>query len=872
MTPRDVDEDDPVLETITLADLRALPAIDESAGDWAPPVPPALLEVLDHARKLAGADAEALLSSMLETHCDDPEPWWGMALAMAKTGDLRSAATCYENFRDRVAHQMAMALDDASEDLNAAVARLTRLSPSLRRCRDHLLVARAEIAFAGLLLGIGNPAAAEAPMRRAIGRLRALWPRPWPILAEWLASAAIARVDAGATARAVRTLALALRLSQHDAENVGRTAMIARDLGVVLDRLDRLAEAEAMLDQARTLAASIEDRALRASVATARARNLGAQRRYVEAQAELTDALAMEPPARERIDALLGIATLNIRLDPALRDSARLDQARSSALEAAELLENLGGDPRPAWREIGTIAVLMGDMSSARDWLFRVLRAQPYGTLSAGERIALSYIPYLLRLAEGAYRKALFWAERRLVWGEQSAAALRDIMILREHCIAASGRVGDAARVRVHALAMLRDEAAMLRCALGRERGPADWNRLRLAREGLSVLAWMERSATDAEAPWRLGDALLSGRGLARGARRNSRAGLEAATTPSLRFAVGKLQAGQAVLALVALHPPRPVDPARPMRNGFLPPLLVALLHRFGDAVPTILELGDFALAAQEVEQWRNSIALGRAAMPPPRLAALLGPLATARRIFFLGEGSFEALPLRLFAPEAEIVQCATLAPSTAYQSVAGVAPVQALVAEDMLVEQDWRAATENELAAIGAVTPVTIVSAAGMTRPAILASLARSRRLHIIAHGDALREPAQVDLDVYDGAAIALTDEIRLSAGEIAGQRLEALDLVVLSSCDTGLGVHQQAEGMASMAAAFLDAGANCVIASLWPVPHEATAQFMGILYRELQHHGSAAALCRAQKLALAEGLPTRCWAAWTLHGHAPV
>lgn len=60
-------------------------------------------------------------------------------------------------------------------------------------------------------------------------------------------------------------------------------------------------------------------------------------------------------------------------------------------------------------------------------------------------------------------------------------------------------------------------------------------------------------------------------------------------------------------------------------------------------------------------------------------------------------------------------------------------------------------------------------------------------------------------------------------------------VDLVVLGGCDTAVGKDFFSEGMVTLAGAFLHAGARSVIASLWRVDDEATAQLMKLFYEEL-------------------------------------
>jgi len=121
---------------------------------------------------------------------------------------------------------------------------------------------------------------------------------------------------------------------------------------------------------------------------------------------------------------------------------------------------------------------------------------------------------------------------------------------------------------------------------------------------------------------------------------------------------------------------------------------------------------------------------------------------------------------------------------------------------------------------------------------------------VHFATHG--LLDSAHPDLS---GLVLSLVDEKGtpqdgfLRMQEIYNLRLPA-DLVVLSACQTALGREIRGEGLVGLTRGFMYAGARGVVASLWQVDDESTAELMKRFYRAMLKEGRrpADALRRAQ------------------------
>jgi CHAT domain-containing protein len=79
------------------------------------------------------------------------------------------------------------------------------------------------------------------------------------------------------------------------------------------------------------------------------------------------------------------------------------------------------------------------------------------------------------------------------------------------------------------------------------------------------------------------------------------------------------------------------------------------------------------------------------------------------------------------------------------------------------------------------------------------------------------------------------------LTAEEVGALRLDGTWLVVLSACETGVGEARSGEGVFGLRRAFMIAGAENLLMTLWPVADETTAKIMTDFYKEAFATGDA-------------------------------
>ncbi len=152
--------------------------------------------------------------------------------------------------------------------------------------------------------------------------------------------------------------------------------------------------------------------------------------------------------------------------------------------------------------------------------------------------------------------------------------------------------------------------------------------------------------------------------------------------------------------------------------------------------------------------------------------------------------------------------------------------------------------------------------------------ALESARYIHLATHGFVNEKTPALSGIAFSGHKAGHGDETDdgiLYAGEIYGLKLDA-ELVVLSSCESGIGKLVAGEGMIALTRGFLFAGARNIIYSLWKVDDRSTSALMVDFYRQtLAGKSYPAALCAAKRnlLNCAETAAPALWSGFVLMGH---
>jgi CHAT domain-containing protein len=178
----------------------------------------------------------------------------------------------------------------------------------------------------------------------------------------------------------------------------------------------------------------------------------------------------------------------------------------------------------------------------------------------------------------------------------------------------------------------------------------------------------------------------------------------------------------------------------------------------------------------------------------------------------------------------------------------------------------------------------VESLTGAAATKAAFVSAVPRARFVHVATHGYALGQGGEDEVAgllplascglAFAGVTRAngtlAPPESLLTAEELAGLDLTRAELVVLSACDTRVGLRRAGQALQSLETALAIAGARASLTSVWPVDDAAAQGLMAEFYRRLVAPGEtpSTALWEAKRSLRSKGAPLADWAGWTLSG----
>jgi CHAT domain-containing protein len=184
-------------------------------------------------------------------------------------------------------------------------------------------------------------------------------------------------------------------------------------------------------------------------------------------------------------------------------------------------------------------------------------------------------------------------------------------------------------------------------------------------------------------------------------------------------------------------------------------------------------------------------------------------------------------------------------------------------------------AATRDEVDAVAAImgvkpAPPDVLTDQSADKATFLKSnLGGYRFIHLATHGAALGELGLVNEPflVFGLPASGRFEDQILTMSEVMNLKLSA-DLVVLAACESGRGDILQGDGVASLASAFMYAGADSVLLSMWKLPSRPSVFFMQKFYGFLRdRHSKIEALRLSREAMMSRYKDPYYWAVFVLY-----
>ena len=763
---------------------------------------------------------------------------------------------------------------------------------------DSILEVNSSINLGKLELEVGDPAAAEPSLRAA--RIRSAELRHAVGEENALGQLARAYASRGEHALAIEHLDSALAIARShglrepEADDLELMAELyqsagryreslrylerARGLSDSLDMLTKLAHVS--LAEARAYAAlgNLPAASARATTMLARLRREGARSDELEAEllaAELAQRRGDSSAARawldsaSRVAASLGVGIARVRLGIT---RARVLDAAGRAREVVVALDAMAADS----------ALLTAAEQVERDGLLarsHLSVGNADSAVSAGRRAVAGVERIRGRMSTSELR-AGYTADRATIYADLVLA------LLRKGAVEEAFRVADAARGRA-LTERLGAEARSLPSTTQR-----DVAELRDLLARIEVLTARLRATDSARTRERGGTGSFVASALTRqlaAARREFE---------SLRVRVSQREPGAAIIGATTVdvrEVQRSLAPNEALLEFFsISDQLVTFVVRRDGVAWRSQPVGRDALA-ERVKSARSISANPPASEDAPLRALhalLIAPLERAhlldgvRDLDVVTHGALAYLPFAALRRDGasggrylvEDYNIATLGSASALAALRARAPVAAPDGASILAPlpgelQGSREEAYVVAASYGGTTPVI---GAGATEAALRTALGRAVVVHVATHGvfDA-RSPMFSGIRlVAPRTGVRAENDGRLETHEVLALDVRSR-LVFLSGCETALGPawstsFERTEDYVTLAQAFLFAGAQNVVATLWRIEDRSAAELAGAFYRSLATKSPVEALAEAQRSLIRRDRYRRpyYWAAYVVSG----
>jgi CHAT domain-containing protein len=764
---------------------------------------------------------------------------------------------------------------------------------------DDLFAVRARSLFAVLHQHAGEGAQAEALLQQSLAVFeRTLGPNhPWSV--ECLTTQANVRFDAGDidAAEALNRRAMALLDAGGDTHGIAYAALL-NNLGEVYWRRGDNAQAEALFLQSLAAAEKLEG--ARSYRVTTTLQDLGIVARQ---RGDYAKALEYDTRALFMREELLGPDHADIA--PLLNNLAVLYRTRGDETHALPMLfralaireRTVGPYHLGTLNTVGNIArsyASIGDAAHAVEFERRanaIVEKQLELNLAVGsERQKLAFVRSVADRTDRAISLHLNRAH-----DDPDAAALAALVLLQR-----KGRVQDA----------MADVFGAVRSRVTHSNDRVDMDRLNDTRRRLAQLALDGAGGTDAKRQQTLAALEAETERLESSLSAHSAEYRTQAQSVTLAAVQDALPPDAALIEYAVF---RPFHPDAPQRTAeYDPPRYAAYVIRRG-GVPAGFDLGDARTIERAVEAMRDAVrdSTRHEADVKARAAALfdliMRPLAAsvdgAARLVISPDGHLNLVPfealvgdrgryvielyatsyvtsgrdlLRMRGPRGVPGDPVIVADprfgepaSTVRRTVGPTSAVRQSVTSGTTLSTAYfspLAATGSEARAIKALFPeARLLTGAAATKENVRRVRA-PRILHIASHAfflDDLQGGAAAGREanplLRSGVALAGANTTAaghsngvLTALEASGLDLWGTELVTLSACDTGVGEIRNGEGVYGLRRAFVLAGAQSLVMSLWPVSDYVARDTMVAYYAALRAGLGRGDALRQVKLAM--------------------